>query len=81
MKIIQTEFNNLTRDTNSKAILVNDEIARMEFRKKQAKQKKEIETIYSEIEALKESITDINTIKEEINEIKSMLKSFCSDKG
>lgn len=81
MKIIQTEFNNLTRDTNSKAILVNDEIARMEFRKKQAKQKKEIETIYSEIEALKESITDINTIKEELNEIKSMLKSFCSDKG
>lgn len=81
MKIIQTEFNNLTRDTNSKAILVNDEIARLEFRKKQAKQKKEIETIYSEIEALKESITDINTIKEELNEIKSMLKSFCSDKG
>lgn len=81
MKTIQTEFNNLTRDTNSKAILVNDEIARLEFRKKQAKQKKEIETIYSEIEALKESITDINTIKEELNEIKSMLKSFCSDKG
>lgn len=81
MKIIQTEFNNLTRDTNSKAILVNDEIARLEFRKKQTKQKKEIETIYSEIEALKESITDINTIKEELNEIKSMLKSFCSDKG
>lgn len=81
MKIIQTEFNNLTRDTNSKAILVNDEIARLEFRKKQAKQKKELESIYSELEALKESISDINTIKEELDEIKNMLKSFCSDKG
>jgi len=81
MKTIQTEFNNLSRDTNSKAILVNDEIARLEFRKKQTKHKKELESIYSEIEALKESITDINTIKEELYEIKNMLKSFCSNKG
>jgi hypothetical protein len=78
MKIIPTEVNNLNRDLSSKAILITDEIARLEFKKKQLKNKKELEAIYSEIESLRESIDDINTIKEEINEIKSMLKSFCS---
>jgi polyhydroxyalkanoate synthesis regulator phasin len=81
MPIIKTEFNNLIRDTSSKAILYSDDIAKEEAKKKAKKNKQQMEDIHSDIELLKSSISDINTLKEEIIEIKNMLKSFCSNKG
>ena len=81
MPIIKTEFNNLVRDTSSKALLYSDDIAKEEAKKKAKKNKQQMEDIHCDIEFLKSSISDINTLKEEINEIKNMLKSFCSNKG
>lgn len=77
MSIIQTQTNNLLRDTTSKAILVTDDIAREEFRKKIIKQKSAYDSLKKDIQELRNSVDDINTIKEEIREIKEMLLCIC----
>ena len=77
MSIIQTQTTNLLRDTNSKAILVTDDIAREEFRKKIIKQKSAYDSLKKDIQELRNSVDDINTIKEEIREIKEMLLCIC----
>ena len=80
MSIIQTQTTNLLRDTNSKAILVTDDIAREEFRKKIIKQKSAYDSLKKDIQELRNSVDDINTIKEEIREIKEMLLCICNNK-
>jgi cell shape-determining protein MreC len=80
MSIIKTEFDNLLRDTSSKAILVTDNIAREEFRKKVAKQKNQFESIMKDLKELQNSVHDINTLKQEISEIKQMLLCLCKNK-
>lgn len=77
MSIIQTQTTNLLRDTNSKAILVTDDIAREEFRKKIIKQKSVYDSLKKDIQELRNSVDDINKIKEEISEIKEMLLCIC----
>lgn len=77
MSIIQTQTTNLLRDTNSKAILVTDDIAREEFRKKIIKQKSAYDSLKKDIQELRNSVDDINNIKEEIREIKEMLLCIC----
>jgi len=77
MSIIQTQTTNLLRDTTSKAILVTDDIAREEFRKKIIKQKSAYDSLKKDIQELRNSVDDINTIKEEIREIKEMLLCIC----
>lgn len=77
MSIIQTQTNNLLRDTHSKAILVTDDIAREEFRKKIIKQKSVYDSLKADIQELRNSVDDINIIKEEIREIKEMLLCIC----
>jgi len=77
MSIIQTQTTNLLRDTNSKAILVTDDIAREEFRKKIIKQKSAYDSLKKDIQELRNSVDDINKIKEEISEIKEMLLCIC----
>jgi len=80
MSIIQTQTTNLLRDTTSKAILVTDDIAREEFRKKIIKQKSAYDSLKKDIQELRNSVDDINTIKEEIREIKEMLLCICNNK-
>ena len=77
MSIIQTQTTNLLRDTTSKAILVTDDIAREEFRKKIIKQKSAYDSLKKDIQELRNSVDDINKIKEEISEIKEMLLCIC----
>lgn len=80
MSLINTEFNNLVRDTSSKAILITDDIAREEFRKRAMKQKNQLEHFKRDLEYLKNSVDDINNLKQEINEIKQMLLCLCKNK-
>jgi hypothetical protein len=80
MSIIPTQANNLLRDTTSKAILVTDDIAREEFRKRVNKQKNAFDSLKNDIEQLQNSMNDINTIKEEIREIRELLLCICRNK-
>lgn len=81
MKLVPTEAANLVRDIDSKAILVTDEIARTEFKKKQQRHKAEINKLYYEIQELRNTVDDINKIKDEISEIKCLLSMICNNKG
>jgi hypothetical protein len=78
MNIIKTQDNHLLRDTNSKAILVVDDVAREEFRKKNSKQKIMFDSLKKDIEEFKNFVNDINTIKEEIREIRELLLCICN---
>jgi hypothetical protein len=78
MNIIKTQDNHLLRDTNSKAILVVDDVAREEFRKKNLKQKIVFDSLKKDIEDFKNSVNDINRIKEEIREIKELILCICN---
>jgi|688.fasta_scaffold18769_4 hypothetical protein len=83
MSLINTEVDKLVRDTSSKAILVTDDIAREEFRKKTLKRKFELDylnSIKEEIHYLQNSVHDINTLKQEISEIKQLLLCLCKNK-
>jgi hypothetical protein len=83
MSLINTEVDKLVRDTSSKAILVTDDIAREEFRKKTLKRKLELDylnSIKEEIHYLQNSVHDINNLKQEISEIKQLLLCLCKNK-
>jgi hypothetical protein len=80
MSLIHTEFDKLLRDTSSKAILVTDDIAREEFRKRALNRKVESDSIKKDIEYLQNSVHDINTLKQEISEIKQLLLCLCKNK-
>lgn len=79
MDYIKTEKENLLRDPISKAIIVNDDKARNEWKRKQAKQKQIEENILqleTSIEELHSCAKEINTIKKDIEDIKTLLMSL-----
>lgn len=78
LNLIKTENNILLRDPNSKALIVSDDLSRIEFKKKQVKDRllqENIQNLSSEIDELKQTISEINIIKNEIQELKQLILS------
>jgi hypothetical protein len=73
--LIKTENTNLYRDINSKAIIVSDSKAREEY-KKRIREKQEIQELRNDVDVMKECVSEITTIKEEISEIKQLILSL-----
>lgn len=80
MSFIKTEFDTLLRDTSSKAIIVADNKAREEFKKK-AQEKQKLETVFSELQNLKEYINEIDNLRNDITEIKQLILSISNNKA
>ena len=73
--LITTETPNILRDPNSKAIIIDDERARIAWKKKM-EEKRKFEKFSSELETLKQtSLEEIKLIKQELSNIKSLITS------
>lgn len=73
--LITTETPNILRDPNSKAIIIDDERARIAW-KKRMEEKRKFEKFSSELETLKQtSLEEIKLIKQELSNIKSLITS------
>ena len=73
--LITTDTPNILRDPNSKAIIIDDERARIAW-KKRMEEKRKFEKFSSELETLKQtSLEEIKLIKQELSNIKSLITS------
>ena len=73
--LITTDTPNILRDPNSKAIIIDDERARIAWKKKM-EEKRKFEKFSSELETLKQtSLEEIKLIKQELSNIKSLITS------
>jgi len=83
MSLINTEKDNLLRDPFSKALIVNDDKAKKEWMKKKQKEQQiqnSIDNISEDIENLKQCAAEINTLRNEISEIKQLILSLNNNK-
>jgi seryl-tRNA synthetase len=78
MQIIKTETPGIVRDLNSKAILCTDDQAREEYRRRiQEKQ-----MIQSQINTLRDNVDQLkNDLKQEISDLKNIILRAISEKG
>jgi len=78
MRIIKTENPKTVRDINSKAILVTDNSAREEYRRRV----QEKQMIQSQINTLKDNVDQLKTdLSKEISDLKDIILSAISQKG
>lgn len=80
MPLIKTEMQSLLRDTSSKAIIISDDRAREEYKKKRQEIQK-IESMFVDIQNLKDCVSDIDGIRNDILEIKQLILSIKNNKA
>ena len=76
METVQTENKSFVRDLHSKALLNTDRVALENHRQKMRLQEQQ----KSEWQIMKNKVDELNTVREEMLEIKSLLKELLNKK-
>ena len=72
MEVVQTENRSFVRDIHSKALLNTDKVALENHRQRQRLKEQQV----SEWQQMKNKVDELNTVREEMLEIKSLLKEL-----
>ena len=76
MEVVQTENRSFVRDIHSKALLNTDKVALENRRQRQRLKEQQV----SEWQQMKNKVDELNTVREEMLEIKSLLKELLNKK-
>ena len=76
MEVVQTENRSFVRDIHSKALLNTDKVALENHRQRQRLKEQQV----SEWQQMKNKVDELNTVREEMLEIKSLLKELLNKK-
>ena len=76
MEVVQTENRSFVRDIHSKALLNTDKVALENHRQRQRLKEQQV----SEWQQMKNKVDELNTVREDMLEIKSLLKELLNKK-
>ena len=76
MEVVQTENRSFVRDIHSKALLNTDKVALENHRQRQRLKEQQV----SEWQQMKNKVDELNTVREEMLEIKSLLRELLNKK-
>ena len=76
MEVVQTENRSFVRDIHSKALLNTDRVALENHRQRRRLKDQQV----SEWQQMKNKVDELNTVREEMLEIKSLLKELLNKK-
>ena len=76
MEVVQTENRSFVRDIHSKALLNTDKVALENHIQRQRLKEQQV----SEWQQMKNKVDELNTVREEMLEIKSLLKELLNKK-
>ena len=76
MEVVQTENRSFVRDIHSKDLLNTDKVALENHRQRQRLKEQQV----SEWQQMKNKVDELNTVREEMLEIKSLLRELLNKK-
>ena len=76
MEVVQTENRSFVRDIHSKALLNTDKVALENHRQRQRLKEQQV----SDWQQMKNKVDELNTVREEMLEIKSLLRELLNKK-
>ena len=76
MEVVQTENRSFVRDIHSKALLNTDKVALENHRQRQRLKEQQV----SEWQQMKNKVDELNTVRDEMLEIKSLIKELLKKK-